>query len=501
MSHEGPQGVPGGPPGVPSVITFPAPAAGEVLVNRYRLEEPIGTDSTGRQIWRAMDAVLARPVALVIRQPGGDAAAGMLTAAVAVSRLAHPHLAAVYDAIDEHHRAFVVREWVPGISLRDVLLQAPLDAERSVLVTHAVAEAVTALHAAGIVHGSVAPSTIIIADDGRVVLTDPHPDATTDGEFDVRAVGAVLYASLTGHWPSEYGPSTLPDARRDGAGQPVAPRLIRAGIPPHLDEIASDLLSPHMQLPAAAQLAAEFARLATQGADLEYDDGPMGFGTHDVATGKRRAGGKLALGVALLAIIALVGAFIGARLLGQDPQAGPTGSSGAPQATTPAPVGAGGAIPVRADQVRIVDPPKGDRKELVGFEKVVDGNETTGWSTDEYNRANFGGLKPGMGVLINLGAPTKVEAVRVVVSQQGATMELRTGTSDPGPTSDGDAEIARTYTALSNPAEDHSGTVVVFAVAEERQTVQYLLLWVTKLPPNGDGKFALAINEIFVLAP
>jgi hypothetical protein len=482
-------------------MTFPAPTAGEVLVNRYRLEEHIGTDATGRQIWRAMDGVLNRPVALVIRQPGGDAAAGMLTGAVAASRLAHPHLAAVYDAIDERHRAYVVREWIPGIALRDVLLQAPLDAERSVLVTHAIAEAVTALHAAGIVHGSVTPSTVIIADDGRVVLTDPHPEPATDGEFDVRAVGAVLYACLTGQWPGEFGPSTVPDARRDGAGRLVTPRQIRAGIPPHLDEIASDLLSPHMQAPAAAQLAAEFARLATQGADLEYDEGPMGFGGHDVTTGKRRAGGKLALGVALLAVIALVGAFIGARVLGQDPQAGPTGSAGSPQATTPPAVGAGAAIPVRADQVRIVDPPKGDRKELVGFENVVDGNETTGWATDEYNRPNFGGLKPGMGVLINLGAPTKVEAVRVVVGQQGATMELRTGTTDPGASSQGDADIASSYTALSNPAEDHSGTVAVFAISEERQTVQYLLLWVSKLPPNGEGKFALAINEIYLLAP
>jgi hypothetical protein len=480
-------------------MTFPAPTVGEVLVNRYRLEEHIGSDTTGRQIWRAVDAVLNRAVALVIRQPGGDAAAGMLTAAVAASRLAHPHLVAVYDAIDERHRAYVVREWIPGISLRDVLLQAPLDAERSVLVTHAITEAVAALHAAGIVHGTIGPTSIIIADDGRVVLTDPHPDDRSDAESDVRAVGAVLYACLTAHWPNEFGPSSLPDARRDASGRMVTPRQIRAGVPPHLDEIASDLLSPHMQAPAAAPLAAEFARLATQGAELEYDDGPIGFADHDVTGGRRRAGGKLALGVAMLAIIAVVGAFIGARVLGQDPQAGPTGSAGPPQVTSPAVVGPGAAIPVRADQVRVVDPPTGDRQELAGIERVVDGKDTTGWATDEYNRANFGGLKPGMGILINLGTPTKVASVRVVVGQQGATIALRTGVEDPGNTSAGDDQIAKTYTSLSNPAEDHSGTVIVFPVSQE--TVQYLLVWVTKLPPNGKGKFAIAINEIAVNAP
>jgi hypothetical protein len=482
-------------------MTFPAPTVGELLVNRYRLEEHIGTDPTGRQIWRGVDAVLARPVALVVRQPGGDAAASMLTAAVAASRLVHPHLVSVYDAIDERHRAYVIREWIPGISLRDVLLQAPLDPERSVLVTHAIAEAVAALHAAGIVHGCVGPSTIIIADDGRVVLTDPNAEGQADGEFDVRAVGGVLYACLTGHWPSEYGPSTLPDVRRDATGRIATPRQIRAGIPPHLDEIASDLLSPQVQPPAAAQLAAEFARLATQGADVDYDDGPMGFGDHEGTGGRRRAGGKLAIGVALLATIAVVGAFVGAKLLGQDPQSGPSGSGATPPATTPAATAPGAAIAVRPDQVRVVDPPTGDRKELAGYERVVDGSDTTGWNTDEYNRANFGGLKPGMGILINLGAPTRVGAVRVVVSQQGATVELRTGANDPGNTSAGDAQIASTFKPLGSPAEDHSGTVIVFPIADEQQAVQYLLVWVTKLPPNGNGKFAIAINEISLFAP
>ena len=156
-------------------MTFGAAAAGEVLVDRYRLEEHVDTDTAGRQIWRGIDTVLRRPVALVIRQPGGEAAAGMLTAAVAASRLVHPHLVSVYDAIDEGHRAYLVREWVPGVALRDVLAPGPLDAERATLVTHAIAEAVAALHAAGIVHGNIHPGTVLIADDGRVVLPTRTP--------------------------------------------------------------------------------------------------------------------------------------------------------------------------------------------------------------------------------------------------------------------------------------------------------------------------------------
>src|SRR4051812_26326036 len=85
-------------------MTFRSPNTGDMLASRYRLEEQVNTDAAGRQIWRGIDVILRRPVAIVLRSPGGDAAAAMLTAAVAVSRVVHPHLASVYDAIDEASR-------------------------------------------------------------------------------------------------------------------------------------------------------------------------------------------------------------------------------------------------------------------------------------------------------------------------------------------------------------------------------------------------------------
>jgi hypothetical protein len=510
VSHEGEgRRSASGMPGVPGVMTFGAAAAGEMLSDRYRLEEHVDTDAGGRQIWRAIDTVLRRPVAVVIRQPGGEAAAGMLTAALALSRLVHPHMVSVYDAIDEGDRAYLVREWVPGVALRDILRQAPLDSERATLVTHAISEAVAALHSAGIVHGNIHPGTILIADDGRVVLADAHADNQADGESDIRAVGAVLYACLTGHWPYiEAGRSALPDAVRDAAGRLATPRQVRGGIPRHLDEIAADLLDPRTEPPAAQPLAAEFARLATQGLDEpDYDDdldagGPMGFG-HSDGGGKRQAGGKLALGVAVLTVIAVAGAFIGVRIFGSaDPgPTTPTNVTQSPSGTVAAP-GSGKPIALTANMIRLVDPPKGDRSptEFEGFEKMVDGSETSGWSCDEYTRANFGALKPGMGVLINLGAPTKVGAVKVVVGQQGASLGLRTGPGDPGASLEGDDQIAKTFTPIGQALDDHSGTVMVLPVPPDQQ-VQYLLVWITKLPVDSKGKFTITVNEISVLAP
>jgi len=497
----------GGYPSVPGVMTYGAAAAGEVLADRYRLEEHVGTDTAGRQIWRGVDTVLRRPVALVIRQPGGEAAAGMLTAAVAASRLVHPHLVSVYDAIDEGHRAYLIREWVPGVALRDVLSQGPLDSERATFVTHAVSEAVSALHVAGIVHGNIHPGTILIADDGRVVLLDAHADAPTDPEFDIRAVGAVLYACLTGHWPyAEAGRSTLPDAPRDAQGRPLRARQVRSGIPHHLDEIAAELLDPQVAPPEAGLLAAEFARLAS--ADPGYDSGeypgvewedtsasgPMGFQAEPGGT-RRRATGKLLAGVLLLAVIAGAGIYTVVRLMsgssaGTDPITEPTPST--VPTVVPQP------IALTPSQVRIVDPPGGDRTELDGVEYLVDGDPATGWSTDQYVSPDFGLIKPGMGILINLGAPTRVDAVRVRTTQGGASLALRTGTSDPGNTSEGDNQIATTYSALGPELENFDGTTITFPVPNE-ETVQYLLVWITLLPEVAPGSYQITVNEVEVL--
>lgn len=506
MSHDGHgHRAPSGAPPTPGVITFGGFAPGDLLAERYRLDEHVDNDAAGREIWRGTDTVLRRQVAAILRQPGGEPAAGMLTAAVAASRLVHPHMVSVYDAVDEGDFAYLVREWVPGVSLRDVLRQAPLDAERSTLVVHAIAEAISALHAAGIVHGNIHPGTILIADDGRVVLADANADAVADADSDLRALGAVLYACLTAHWPyAEAGHSTLPDAVRDSTGRLASPRQVRGGIPRYLDEIATELLDPRVAPPAPAALAAEFARLATQGSERELDEaaGPMGF-VADIGGGRRRAGGKLALGIAVLAIIALVGAFVGVKVLGSGPDPGTSApaDAGGPQPGSTANA-SGPPIKIAANQVRIVDPPRGDGTELGDAGLTVDGSDTTGWSTDDYKQANFGGIKPGMGILINLGQPTKIEAVKVVVNQTGSSVELRQGASDPGDGLSGaqartaDGTLVKGFTPIGQPFTDYDGTTMVFSLDDT--TVQYLMVWITKLPPKG-SQFALTVNEITVI--
>lgn len=512
-----------------------APADGELLADRYQLAQHVNTDSTGRQIWRGVDVVLRRPVALVIRYPGGPAAEQMMRTAVEASRIVHPNLVGVYDAIDEQIRAYVVREWVEGASLREYVAAGLFDAHRAVMIGRACADAVAAVHASGMTHGNVHPGTVLIDQDGRVVLADPHADGAAPAEEDVRAVGAVLYFTLTGYWPHAEvaGPASLPDAMRDGNGVLAAPRQVRAGVPDQVDNLTMDLLDRQLSVPPIDVLAGELARLAgvpdvpyyQEPAAGYHPDGPPGYypdsepGYYPQPDGypqSERASGpirftspadephtkptgrKLVLGLAGLLAAALVALLVGVTwLTGSSPQG--TGPGAGPPASTPSPTpeavdATPAPLAISASQVRVVDPPNGDRTELDGIELAVDGDPETTWRTDTYNSPAFGNIKPGMGILVNLGEPTRVATVRVELATPGATAQLRVGESDPGSSAAGDDEVYQSYQPLGEPQQ--GGTTMVFNVDSETAH-QYVMIWFTDLPPVDNG-FRIEVQQIVI---
>jgi hypothetical protein len=494
------------------VMTFGPPTVGEILAERYELIEHVNDDSAGRQVWRGVDVVLRRPVAVVMRYPGGESAMEMLQAAVAASRVIHPNLAGVYDAIDEGERAYVVREWVDGTSLREAVATDPLDPARATTVAHSVAGAVAAVHATGMVHGNIHPGTVLIADDGRVVLADARADGGT-AESDVRAIGGILYFGLTGQWPAtETGRAGADrDAVRDTDGSLAAPRQIRAGVPTYLDDLTMDLLDPRLAVPGSDVLAAELGRLDAASEEQYLDEvGPLRFASVEddgarLSAGSRR---KVIAGVAGLLVIALAGLIIGINALAggtnKDPARFEANANGGGSPTPTAPdVSDSPAAPppqvvaLDGDQVRIVDPDSGKRDELGGAAKIVDGDTETSWNTDTYTNAQFGGLKRGMGVLIDLQEPREVSDVQVTLSSTGASVELHGGGTDPGATRGGDQQILRTYRRIGAPFEAYTATKMTFSGFEQGQKVQYLLVWITKLPA---AENKIGVQEITVRA-
>jgi hypothetical protein len=480
-------------------------AVGDVLAERYRLEEHINNDSAGRQVWRGTDVVLRRPVALVLRTPGGASAEEMLSAAVTASRVVHPNLIGVYDAIDEGERAYVIREWIDGTALRDLVAEeGPFDAERTTSVLHAVADAVSALHISGMAHGNVHPGTVLVANDGRVVLADARVDTSTSNEADVRSLGAVAYFMLTGHWPkAEAGRSALPDGRRDSTGALVAPRQVRAGVPTYLDDLVMDLLDGKLALPTAQVLTSELARLDTGERLLLGGNGTLRFAEDAAEPTPRAATPKLLVagGVALALVVS--GLVLAVRTLNADatqPNTSPSPTVTVEPSATPAPQPR--VLTLRPDQVRIVDP-VGDRDNASQASNMVDGDAKTLWRTSGYTKPNFGNTdKKGIGIMIALDQPVLVSSVKLQLSAPGTSAALLYGSADAAPTQAGDKTIVDTFKPVSGSPTfgEDSGVNMVFSTDASTQ-YQYLLVWITNLPleaPESRYPYRVGVQEIVV---
>ena len=201
---------------------------------------------------------------------------------------------------------------------------------------------------------------------------------------------------------------------------------MRAGVPTHLDSLVTDLLNPDLPLPSAESLAGELASFGQfEDGDLADAgsggrDNALDFEAFDAASQStappKPAGRKLAVGVVGLLVLALAGTLAAAKVLGDPAAPGdatpPSAtSSGAPQQAKPA--GQPTVLKIDGSKDRIVSP-KGIKDNTEDADKTVDGNQYTAWSTDRYsNKANFGGLKDGMGVWIDLGEPRQIVSVQV----------------------------------------------------------------------------------------
>jgi serine/threonine protein kinase len=178
--------------------------------DRYRLRRILGAGGMGR-VWLARDEILRRDVALKeIVLPGNEETT--LREARAAARVSHPGVVRVYDTFSDDGRAWIVMEYVPSRSLQAVLdAEGPLPPERAAEIGLAVLAALEAAHASGVRHRDVKPANVLLADDGRVVLTD-FGVAAVDGESLATSSGVILGS------PQYMAPERV----RSGAATPAA---------------------------------------------------------------------------------------------------------------------------------------------------------------------------------------------------------------------------------------------------------------------------------------
>lgn len=219
---------------------------GALLAGRYRIAELLA-EIDGARVWRAVDEVLSRPVVVDVL-PVGDPRTNLLfDAARRAAAAADPRFLRVLDCDLQEGVTYCVREWAGGRPLERMLSAGPLTGQQAGWMAREVSEALENLHRTGHSHGSISPSTVVVTDAGAIKVVGLATEAALRSfgpgtpEEDVRALGELLYASLTGRWPSS-GPAWGLQPAPVEHGRLLSPRQVRAGVPRSLDDIADRLL-------------------------------------------------------------------------------------------------------------------------------------------------------------------------------------------------------------------------------------------------------------------
>ncbi len=230
---------------------------GSLVASRFRLEDLL-EEHSGARFWRATDTVLARNVAIHVIASEAPRARAVLTAARTSATVSDGHILRVLDALEEGGMVYIVHEWGSGVSLDRMLSEEQLEPRRAAWLVREVAEAITVAHQHGVAHGRLLPENVLLTDAGAVKLigfvvdavlhgrAQPHDDApdqpASEHESDVRNLGGLLYACLTGKWPG-FPESLLPEAPTDH-GRICRPRQVRPGVPRQLDTLCDQLINP-----------------------------------------------------------------------------------------------------------------------------------------------------------------------------------------------------------------------------------------------------------------
>ncbi|MFQ5943100.1 MAG: serine/threonine-protein kinase PknK [Anaerolineales bacterium] len=284
---------------------------GEVLNDRYRLDEELGRGGTGT-VFRAHDPELNRDVAVKILSNlglGTDGRAQLQQEAQAIARLNHPNIVAVYDVGEVDDVPFIVMEYVEGW---DVHRRAPDDLSRIVSVARQVAVALQHAHESGVIHRDLKPENVLLQSDGTAKLVDfgiarsvasrmtsegqiagtvyyLAPELALGQDFDGRAdlysLGVMLYELTTGELPFAQGDPLAVISQHIHATV-VPPRAKNEEVPPRLDNLILQLMEKSPENRPASAL--EVQKMLERGDLLD----PNAEGVKEIAVVRRIARGR-----------------------------------------------------------------------------------------------------------------------------------------------------------------------------------------------------------------
>ncbi|MDX8152447.1 protein kinase [Patulibacter brassicae] len=487
---------------------------GTLLADRYRLEAQIGSGGMST-VYRAFDTVLERTVAIkrMHREIAehSEQLERFRREARAVAQLNHPHIVQVIDAGEHDDTPFIVFEHVRGETLKERIQRAGrLPVTEAVAYAIEIARALGAAHDRGIVHRDVKPQNVLINEEGLAKVTDfgiartleehgltadGRVLGTTDyvspeqamghevtGQSDVYSLGIVLFEMLIGDVPfhgenqvavaMKHVREELPDvqALRPSVGAALAAVVDRA--------TAKDL---EVRYPDTADLIADLEDVLTIEASRRGEaTGEATAVLRSLPPQKRRRANLrlrrrgLLLGAVLLVVAALV--FAAVQLL---PDATTRGTDQRP--STP-PVSGERTISLSQNAAHDYDP-LGDKSEHPeDTAKVLDGDRSTAWTTEQYRGGVFPSPKTGVGIYLDVGTST-VAATRLSIATstpgwQATILASAGGEAPPSTVPDpGWVEVGSVAqaTARTNVALRTNG-----------RRYRYYLVWITQLPPGAE---------------
>jgi serine/threonine protein kinase/dienelactone hydrolase len=250
-------------------------------------------------VYRARDERLQRDVAIKVLPPGllsdEPAKSRFRKEALALARLSHPNIAAVFDVGEQDGMDYLVMECVPGQTLSEKMGSQQLPAKEILSLGLQVAGALEEAHEQGVVHRDLKPSNIMITPKGHAKvldfglaklfepvgapevtrsLSDTHGPVGTalymspeqaegrlvDSRTDLWSFGVVLYEALAGRPPFQ-GASSLAIFRAISTERPKSVRDIRPETPEGVDQIVSHALEkdPSKRYQSASEISGDLS--------------------------------------------------------------------------------------------------------------------------------------------------------------------------------------------------------------------------------------------------
>src|ERR1700677_3074256 len=270
-------------------------------LGRYSMIEPLGAGGMG-VVYRARDEKLERVVAIKLLAPGvfpGDEARRRFhKEALALAKLSHAHIAAVYDVGEQDGIDYIVMECVPGESLAAKIKSGPLTVKDATSILLQIAEALEDAHEQGVIHRDLKPANVMITPKGRVKVLDfglakllavardarvsvtetrgllgtplyMSPEQAQEQDLDARTdlwnLGVIYYEMLTGHAPFRAN-SSIAVLRAITDEAPIPLRQLRPDVPPLCEQIVSHALekNPDRRYQSATEVIRDASDLLSQ---------------------------------------------------------------------------------------------------------------------------------------------------------------------------------------------------------------------------------------------